>query len=211
MSIRLILSYALVFLFINGVSAQKIPDNLCILEGRVLSADSLLPIAKVHLISKFNRWGSISNDEGRFKMYASKYDSVLFTSMGFRPLILYVDDSVMSRLGENFSVYMVKDTIEINEVVIRGYYDYETFKQIIIGMDPMSLDQFYPDMEGSELMYLAPTPQGFKGPVQLMYDWLNKSARLERKLVKNRQEYNKVMMQMGRPNDTIPVIPEHMR
>ena len=78
-------------------------------------------------------------------------------------------------------------------------------------MEPLSLEQFYPDWEGTELLYKQPTPMGFKGPVQALYDWLNRSARLQRKLIKNRKEYNKLMMQMGRTQDTIPAIPDYMR
>lgn len=198
-----------VFSISKNASGQALPDSIVIFEGRVVSADSLLSVPKAHLISKFNRWGSITNNEGRFKMYASRYDSLLFTSIGFAPKIVYLDDSVMANLGEDFVVVMIKDTVMMNEVIIRGFYDYETFKQMVISMDPLNLDQFYPDWEGTELLYKQATPSGFTGPVQLMYNWLNKSARLERKLVKNREEYNNLMRQMGR--DTIPSIPEHMR
>ncbi len=107
---------------------------------------------------------------------------------------------------------MEKDTIQINEVIIHAFWDYEVFKQMIIDMPPMNLDQFYPDMDENPLMYYNPTVAfAVFHPIQALYDMFNRSARLQRKLIKNRREYNKIMIQMGRPQDTIPAIPEHMQ
>ena len=186
-------------------------DSLIVLKGRVLSSDSLLPLHNTHVISKFNHWGSITNDQGRFIMYVSRYDSLLLTSVGFTPKILFIDDAVINYPGQEFNILMNKDTIQINEVIIRAFYDYETFKQMIVGMEPLSLDQFYPQWEGTELMYMQPTPKGFKGPVQILYDLLNKDARLQRQMIRNRKSYNELMRQLNRPQDTIPSKPEHMQ
>lgn len=188
--------------------AQTIPDSLIILEGQVVSSDSLLPVPNVHIISKENHWGTISNDNGQYKMYVSPDDSVLFTSIGFSPLIVHVDDTIIANSRQSF-VLMEKDTVLINEVVIRAYWDYETFKQLIIRMEPLDISQFYPDWEGTELLYRPTTPTPIGGPIQGLYNLLNRDARLQRKLVKNRKQYNEIMMQMGRPEDTIPAKPEH--
>lgn len=207
---------ALLFCLIFNVTedqlqAQESNNNLFILEGKVLTADSLLPVRSAHIISKFNRWGTISSDQGKFRMYVSRFDSVLFSSVGFRPVILYIDDSVLKHSGENYRVLMKTDTVLINEVIIHGFFDYETFKQIIISMQPMDLEQFYPNWEGTGLLYKEPTPTGFTGPVQLLYNWLNRDARLQRQLIRNRKNYNDLMRKLNRESDTIPTIPEHMR
>ncbi len=193
----------------NGsVVAQQEGDSLCILDAKIITSDSLLPIHNAHIISKFNRWGAISNMEGRFKLYVRNNDSVLITSIGFSPKIIQInlnhiiDDSVVV-------FKMIKDTMSINEVVIRGFWDYATMKQIVIDMHPIDLSQFYPDWSGTELMYRQPQPLSFKGPIQALYDAFNRSARLQRKLIKNRNDYNRVMNQMGRPYDKIPAKPEH--
>lgn len=209
---RLSVLFLLVGIFIaNDQIAQDIPDNLIVLNGRVLSSDSLLPLHNTHIISKFNHWGSISDDEGRFKMYVSKYDSVLFTTVGYSMKILYIDDAVINYQGDDFKILMNKDTVMINEVIIRAFYDYETFKQIVISMEPLNLDQFYPDWEGTELLYMQPGPVGFKGPTQLLYDWLNRDARLQRQLIRNRKNYNELMRKLNKHMDTIPPMPEHMQ
>lgn len=96
-------------------------------------------------------------------------------------------------------------------MVIRAYFDYKTMKQIVINMQPVDLSQFYPNWENTGLLYMEPRPMSFKGPIQALYDVLNRSARLQRKLIRNRKEYNQIMQQMGRYLDTIPAIPEHMQ
>jgi hypothetical protein len=108
-------------------------------------------------------------------------------------------------------IQLPKDTLTINEVVIRAYWDYKTMKQIVINMQPIDLSQFYPDWDGTELLYLEPHPMSFNGPIQALYDAFNQSARLQRKLIRNRKEYNQVMNMMGRYLDTIPAKPEHMQ
>ncbi len=211
-----ILYYSLLVFFVFSFSDMKIIyaqqdiDSLYILDAVILTSDSLLPIVNAHIISKFNRWGTISNKQGRFKLYVQNSDSVLITSIGFSPLILQMDSSILSS-ESILEIRLPKDTITINEVVIRAYFDYKTMKQIVINMQPVDLSQFYPNWENTGLLYLEPRPMSFKGPIQALYDVLNHSARLQRKLIKNRKEYNQIMQQMGRYLDTIPAIPEHMQ
>jgi len=195
---------------VKSVYAQQITDSLYVLDAVILTNDSLLPIENAHVISKFNRWGTISNKQGRFKLYVKDSDSILITSIGFSPLILQIDTSILIK-DSILRIQLPKDTITINEVVIRAYWDYTTMKQIVINMQPIDLSQFYPDWTGTELLYMEPHPMSFKGPIQALYDAFNHSAILQRRLIKNRKEYNQLMYQMGRYLDTIPAKPEHMQ
>jgi hypothetical protein len=199
-----------IFVVISVSNAQELKNNLAVFEGQILTNDSLLPIPNAHVISKFNSWGTISNKEGKFAMYVSPYDSVLFTSIGFAPKIIYINDSVMNNL-RNYDVVMVKDTFLINEVVIQAFWDYETFKYLITSMEPLDLDSFYPEWTGTGLLYRSGEPAPIGGPIQALYNVFNRNARLQRKLIKNRKNYNQIMIMMGRPQDTIPAIPEHMQ
>ena len=195
---------------VKSVYAQQITDSLYVLDAVILTNDSLLPIENAHVISKFNRWGTISNKQGRFKLYVKDSDSILITSIGFSPLILQIDTSILIK-DSILRIQLPKDTITINEVVIRAYWDYTTMKQIVINMQPIDLSQFYPDWTGTELLYMEPHPMSFKGPIQALYDAFNHSAILQRRLIKNRKEYNQLMYQMGRYLDTIPAKPEQMQ
>lgn len=200
---------AIMLLGSNSLIGQSKTDSLLILDAVIITSDSALPVHNAHVISKFNKWGTISNKDGRFRLYVQSNDSVLITSIGFSSLIIqmkphHFTDSIVI-------IEMPKDTLSINEVIIRGYWDYATMKQIVIDMHPIDLSQFYPDWEGTGLMYMEPRPMSFKGPIQALYDAFNRSARLQRKLIQNRKDYNKIMNQMGRYYDTIPVTPEHMQ
>ncbi len=199
------------FFLIMSMSSysQKINDSLLILHARVITADSSLPLHNAHIISKFNHWGTISNENGEFKMLVSHNDSVMITTIGFSPLVIRIDSAEISKEAP-FDIVMRKDTVLINEIVIHTFWDYRTFKQLIVNMEPLNLDNFYPDWEGTELLYKDPHPLTIKGPIQALFDVFNKNAQLSRRLIKNRSEYNKLMIQMGHPNDTIPPYPEHM-
>ena len=191
------------------LKAQQLPDSVFIFSGKVMSNDSLIAIPNAHVISKFNHWGTISNNEGLFKMYASKIDSLLITSVGFRPLILRIEES-MANTGEAYSILMERDTISINEVIIRAFWDYQTFKLIISQMEPLDFDYERINFDENLMLSLPTTGTGLS-PIQALYNRFNKNERLKRKLLKIRKEYNELMIQMKRPNDTVPSKPEHMQ
>jgi len=204
-----IFTLLLVFIIAFSLKAQRVSDSLMVLDARIVSGDSLLPLHNAHIISKFNHWGTISNDEGRFKMLVNIEDSVLVTSIGFSPTVLKIDTSWLQS-DEPIDILMHKDTILINEIIIHAFWDYRTFKQLIVNMEPIDLSVFQPDWEGTGLLYKEIHPLSFKGPIQALYDVFNKNAKLSRQLIRNRKEYNQLMIQMGRESDTIPPYPEHM-
>ncbi len=189
--------------------AQVASDDLFLLQGKILTSDSLLPIHNAHIISKFNRWGTISNEKGEFAMSVNKNDSLLITSIGFGPLIVYLNDSVQETQAP-YHIYMSKDTIMMNEFIIHAFWDYTTFKQMIISMKPIDFDFSRLDFE-ENLMLALPSGGTGLSPVQAIYNRFNKDERLKRQLLKNRKKYNELMIDMGRPQDTIPAKPEHMQ
>ncbi len=203
--------FSLLFAPVLNLFAQSSSAELFDLSGRIVSSDSLEPIPNVHVLSKNNRWGTISDEEGFFRMLVSNDDSIMLSSIGYGRKIVWINDSIR-QLQQPVVFTLDRDTVLIHEVVIHGYWDYRTFKQMIISMKPLDLKQFYPDLDANPLLYYNP-PHALviKGPIQALYDAFNKTARLERKLIKNRKEYNQLMINLGRAKDTIPSIPEHMQ
>jgi len=200
----------IVFVFsIKTIKAQSFSDDLFLLQGKILTSDSLLPIENAHVISKFNQWGTISNETGEFAMLVNKNDSLLITSIGFAPLILFLSDSIQA-IKLPYQIYMLKDTIMMNEFIIHAFWDYSTFKQMIINMKPIDFDFSRLDFKENLLLALPPSQVGLS-PIQAIYNRFNKDERLMRQLLKNRKKYNQLMIDMGRPQDTIPAIPEHMQ
>jgi hypothetical protein len=198
-------------LLLNSANAQNSDSLFFDLSGRILSSDSLKPVYDAHIISKYNKWGTISDENGDFRMLVNPHDSILISSIGFVKRIFHITDSIRN-LPQPVVFVLDIDTILIHEVVIHGFWDYRTFKQMVINMKPLDLSQFYPDMDADPLKYVEPTHAlTVKGPIQALYDIFNKRARLRRKLIKNREEYNRLMINLGREKDTIPSIPEHMQ
>jgi len=194
----------------RAVAQESNKETLFTLDAQLVTSDSLLPVPDAHIISKQKLWGNISNKNGRFKMYVDPNDTLMISSIGFSTLIYIINDSIRN-IEPPVTITMTKDTILINEIIIRAYWDYETFKQKIIDMPSLNLDQFYPNMDENPLDFIQPGPYTIGGPIQALYNVFNRSARLQRKLIRNRREYNEIMIQMGRINDTIPAIPEHMQ
>jgi hypothetical protein len=193
----------------EALKAQQLPDSVFIFTGKVVSNDSLIAIPNAHIISKFNHWGTISDNEGMFKMYARANDSLLVTSVGYRPLIFGIERSMVNE-SKAYQILMEVDTIKINEVIIRAFWDYQTFKLIISQMEPLDFDYERINFDENLMLSLPTTGTGLS-PIQALYNRFNKNERLKRKLLKIRREYNELMMQMGRPNDTVPSKPEHMQ
>ncbi len=205
------IKFLIAFLFFSiltvQVNGQYYNDSLFLLKGILLTEDSLKPLPDAHIISKKMIWGTFSEPDGNFEIYVPENDTLLITSLGFSNGLFFVDDSVLK--ADSVTIFMKRDTITLNEVLIKAFWDYETFKQMVIDMRLPEEIQINADDEDKLLNRpLQPYPMG---PIQALYNLFNSTARLQRKLIRNRKHYNKIMIQMGRVNDTIPTIPEHMQ
>ena len=136
----LIQTFVLLF-FLNGVVAQHSDSLLFDLTGKVVSSDSLKPIQDAHIISKFNKWGTISDQDGYFRMLVSADDSLLISSIGYRKRIIRISDSIR-QVQQPVLFKLDIDTVLIHEIVIHGFWDYHTFKQMVINMKPLDLIHF---------------------------------------------------------------------
>jgi len=181
------------------------------IQGRVFSSDSLIAQSNVHIISKWAKRGTISLPDGSFYLKTAPNDSLLFSSVGFvRKIVLITDQMLLD--NERISVLLVKDTIKMDEVVIRSFYDWQTFKYLFVNMKPIkpvNLDRINDELLQS-LMEVRPMPLMFKGPIQTLYDMFNQMARLQRHIEHNRRVYNEELIKAGKIQDTIPALPPHL-
>lgn len=180
------------------------------LEGIVLSSDSLLPQKNVHIISRMTRSGTISDEHGRFSLRALPVDTVFFSAIGFRRRIVPFDQSFL-RSGETWKVLITKDTVTMDEVVVRSFYDWPTFRHMFVKMPsikPINLESINEELKDI-LLYVQPAPMTIKGPIQTLYDLFNDMARLQRRLERNRRAYNQQLIREGRFDELIPEEPEH--
>jgi hypothetical protein len=212
----LLLSF--VFLFFGLYSAENVlqaqtgkSDIVCI-HGVLMSSDTILPVADAQIFSRDNVLGSFSDTCGRFTITVARNDSIMFASVGYITTILAVTDSLLQR-PEPDTFYLPLDTVLIHEVIIHGYWDYETFKQMLIHMMPAkSSYDVTEDMKKRPLLYKEREGHLYLfSPIQTLYDLLNKKAVIQRRLIHNRKMYNRKMIKLGRLQDTIPVKLDYMK
>ncbi len=202
--------YLLLLFFIVTTCALHAQETFYI-QGRVFSADSLKEIPDVHIISKLNRRGTISLPDGTFIVKSAPNDSLMFTMMGFDRKIVTVTEKMLQE-GERISVLMRRDTILMQEVIVRSFYDYQTFKYLIVNMKPLkpvNLESMESELQTS-LEEVRSFPASASGPVQALYNHFNEMARLQRRMEHNRQLYNEQLILEGKIEDTIPALPQHL-
>ncbi len=202
----------LVFALQNKLHAQTESANIVGIYGILMSSDTLQSIPDAQIFSRDNYLGSFSDTTGRFYITVSRNDSIMFVSLGYITKIIPVTDSLL-RLKQPITFYMALDTILIHEIVIHAFWDYETFKQMIIHMKPaQSSYDITKDLNRRPLLYRA--RQGsfsLFSPIQSLYNLLNEKAVMQRRLIHNRKMYNRKMIKLGRPQDTVPTILDYMR
>ncbi len=204
--------FFLLLLLLLGAAGLTAQESRIWVEGKVLSADSLLPVKNVHIISRMTRSGTISDDQGRFVLRAETLDTVYFSAVGYGYTIRTFREWD-HETGKAWQVLLQKDTIVMDEVVVRSFYDWPTFKHIFINMTPIkAVDLTSVNAELKDiLLYMNPAPLTIKGPIQALYDLFNDMARLQRRLERNRKAYNEQLIREGRLNEVIPEELEHAK
>lgn len=198
-------------LFAQGEDRLDFDDKLPIL-GKIVTSDSLLPVRNTHVISKMAHCGTISNRDGMFFIPAKTVDTLWISCLGFRRQLLPVD-STLSDI-DTLLIVLHRDTITLSEVTVMPLYDYETFKQMIIEMPtretPRELKRLEEDLADMRTgrkrnPYFNMENGGFvASPIQYLYDQFNASARLKRKLVRNRRMFNEILKEQGRTDELLP-------
>ncbi len=195
----------------QGEDILDFQDKLPIL-GKIVAADSLTPIRNTHVISKMAHRGTISNREGEFFIVAKNIDTLWVSCIGYRRQLIAVD-SMMADI-DTLRIILHRDTITLKEVTVMPFYDYETFKQMIIEMPtkpvPREITRLNEELAGMKSgrernPYFNLENGGFTAsPIQYLYDKYNASARRQSKLLRNRRMFNDVLREQGRTDELLP-------
>ncbi|HEY4110968.1 carboxypeptidase-like regulatory domain-containing protein [Puia sp.] len=91
--------FLLYFLLLSApyaVHAQfdKLKDSVVQFYGVIMTADSLKAIPAVSVVVKGRNQGTFSNDQGVFSMVVLKGDEIEFTSVGYKPVLYKIQDTV---------------------------------------------------------------------------------------------------------------------
>lgn len=178
--------------------------------GIVVATDSLRPIRNTHVISKMGHCGTVTNLEGRFVIPAKSVDTLWVSCLGYARRLIPID-STMAANHDTLFIRLRSDTITLREVTIFPFYNYETFKEILITMPsiemPREIQKTYEDLDGLWLSR-KPANNGMitisASPIQYLYDKYNKSARMQATLLRNRRTYNAILREQGRTDELLP-------
>ncbi len=103
-------------------------------SGLIVTADSLLPVPYANILIKNTHRGTISDFSGFFSLVALKGDTIIFSSIGYKPSRYIIPDTLS---GNKYSLFqiMTKDTIWLKETVIYPWPTYEQFKRAFVEME----------------------------------------------------------------------------
>ena len=198
-------------LFAQGQETLDLEKRLPIL-GKIVTSDSLLPVRNTHVISKMGHCGTISNREGYFLIPAKTVDTLWVSCIGYSRRLIPVDSTMADT--DTLQIVLHRDTITLKEVTIFPFYDYATFKQMIIDMPskpvPREIQRLNEELAGMRSgkkrnPYFNMENMGFTAsPIQYLYDHYNPSVRRQNKLLRNRRMFNEILREQGRTDELLP-------
>jgi len=94
---------------------EKNTNSLVLIHGIVFDAINQLPISNAHYSINRNS-GGVTDNEGKFSLYAYKGDTIRFTFLGYSDLEFPTD----TLPGNSYvaGIFMQADTVQIGEVVV---------------------------------------------------------------------------------------------
>ena len=198
-------------LFAQEVDSLELEKRLPVL-GKIVTSDSLLPVRNTHVISKMAHCGTISNRNGVFFIPTKMVDTLWVSCIGYSRRLIPIDQSVTE--VDTMRIVLERDTITLHEVTVFPFYDYNTFKQMIIDMPskpmPREIQRLNEELAGMKSgkkrnPYFNMENGGFTAsPIQYLYDRYNSSARRQNKLLRNRRMFNEILREQGRTDELLP-------
>lgn len=200
---NILLSIALLFC-VFSVEAQ---EEYFSVKGKILSGDSLQPIANVNIVSELSRYGTITNQEGFFIIKSKIADTLWVSCVGFdtREVPVWMD----SILDNTLIIKMKRSNIMLDSVEIYPLPPYKDFIKDIAKM-PMKKPFFVPGVsrvDDAKRIWKRPereSPPSIINPISLIYKRFNKQEVLKRKMKRNRKRYNQALREQGMDSLVIP-------
>jgi hypothetical protein len=122
------------FLLIPVLTDIKAQENNLIQFSGVIRNLKYEPIPDVHIINVTAKSGTTGNEKGMFSFIVNPSDSILFRCVGYKNTLVIIPDKLE---GSHYprDVYMLSDTIKLEEVKIFPWKTYEEFKVAFIKLE----------------------------------------------------------------------------
>ena len=170
--IRIILLYVLCNFWFATTFAQLNYDYTAgkfVIKGKVVDLQTKKPIPLANILITNSGKGLSCDNEGAFKMYVSKNDTLRFSSTGYMTKVIHVYD-MDSTQYYILQIELLRDFIKLKEIIIFPFRDLDEFKKAFIdSKDP------HPILLPATLHHQhAPTiPEAkFYNPISFLYDKL---------------------------------------
>jgi hypothetical protein len=112
----IILTLALLFPAKILNAQETVLSEQILLHGLVMDAATKRPLSNVHYIINHD-FGGATTDNGKFSMYINRYDTVVFSYIGYSDFSFTISDTLV---GNSFvaGIFMETDTLAIGEVIV---------------------------------------------------------------------------------------------
>ena len=122
---------SLLFIFSQRLAGQVDSSNNKVFSGEIIDDSLGFAIPSVHIWNESTRMGSISNGSGEFSIKLRSQDTLVFSAIGYLSYVIVVSSS----LNQHEVIRLKPKKYEIDEVVIRRFRSYESFKYQVIHLD----------------------------------------------------------------------------
>lgn len=159
-------------------SQDAVDDEFIQFSGIVVTGDSISPVSFTNIVIK-NTWrGTVADYYGYFSFVARKYDTIVFSSVGFKRVEFVIPDTISA---DRYSLIQVMsaDTILLPQTVIYPWPSREDFKEHFLTYDVPDDDyeRARKNLESAKIREMAATypmdgSMNYKNTMQLHQDRL---------------------------------------
>lgn len=114
--------------------AQQEARKLVQIDG-IVTDETNYPLRYVNIISKSLSRGTTTGENGIFSIIGAWGDTLIFTSVGFKPAVIKLPDRIPSA-AYSIDVVMEADTFNIGPVLVLPWKTYEDFKRAVVEYVP---------------------------------------------------------------------------
>jgi hypothetical protein len=111
--------FTLVFLFTALIISAQEDENIQPLTAQVINAQTNAPMESVHVVNLNQVVGTITNEEGRFRISAQVNDTLYFTYLGFKSQKVRVTNDMFR--FENTQIALTELAYALEEVIVKPY------------------------------------------------------------------------------------------
>lgn len=190
-----LLTYLFLLISVYLLSQDIERDSLVFLDGMVMLPNDSTGIPDVHVLNLSKGTGTVTSLDGTFSLTVRDHDTLKFSCIGYQDYSVSIN-RVMTR--KNLMIFMQADTVLMDEVRIlplgpRRFFKLRFMETRVPGEKIEELELNIPGIK-EDPGYTPQTGIHFTGPIQFLYDAFNRSARLQRKLRKNREKYSRYLV-----------------